>query len=884
MDGLSSFFGRNGFLPHGYCFQWAPDLLWSMVGADALTAAAYFSIPLAIVSFVRQRGAVGPQFKGVAWLFSAFIFACGVTHVLGVWTLWRPDYGLLAMAKVLTAGISTVTAVALWPLIPRALKLPSVGQLQAAVTALEAEVRQRRTAEEQVVDIAQSLAVTLASIEAGFIAADATGRVTQMNAVAESVTGWSRAQALGHPVWEVFSREGHQAADEPSNPVQELTERGVTIDTVQEVVAVGRHGLRSSLELHAGLTRAPDGGAVLGLVLVFRDMTRLNQVEAERRRLAAIVESSNDAIVGKALDGRITNWNGGAERLFGYTAEEAVGRPVQMLFPVAREAEEMRILADLARGQHVPAFDTQRLAKDGRLLEVSVTVSPIRDAAGRIVGAAKIARDVSHQRQAEAALRDSEARLRFALEAGQIGDWDLDLVNGTTRRSIRHDRCFGYDTLQPQWDLAIFLCHVHPDDREAVQGVFDLALDEQRPWHVECRVVWPDGSLHWIGADGSVLIDRGRPLRMLGIVTDITQARQAEETRLTAQRLEAENLQYQAASRMKSQFLANMSHELRTPLNAIIGFADLLHAGAVPITSPKHHTFLGHIATSGRHLLQLINDVLDLSKVEAGKLEFSPEPVNLTRLVGDVGAVLHTGLQRKHLSLQIDVEPGLDGLVLDPARLKQALFNYLSNAIKFTPEGGRIEVRAHGQGPTAFRIEVHDSGIGIAPADLSRLFVEFQQLDAGYSKLHQGTGLGLALTRRMVQAQGGSVGVISAPGAGSVFHLVLPRQHGKTVAERADLADATAPGRRLLVMHGDPGQQAELAQSLNAAGFDVDTAASSGEALQQAQSQSYAGLTIDLAQPDQTGLGVLADIRRGGPSSQSPVLAVSMAIVSLPAA
>ena len=158
MDTLTSLLGRNGFLPHGYCFTWSPGLLWSMVGADAVIAAAYFSIPVAILSYTRRRPEATTNW--LAWLFSAFIFSCGITHVMGIWTIWQPDYGLQALTKVATAAISLVTAVALWPLIPKALKIPSVQQLRSAIGKLEAEVGRRRSAEDQLAAIQQSLAVT----------------------------------------------------------------------------------------------------------------------------------------------------------------------------------------------------------------------------------------------------------------------------------------------------------------------------------------------------------------------------------------------------------------------------------------------------------------------------------------------------------------------------------------------------------------------------------------------------------------------------------------------------------------------------------------------------------------------------------------------------
>ena len=269
------------------------------------------------------------------------------------------------------------------------------------------------------------------------------------------------------------------------------------------------------------------------------------------------------------------------------------------------------------------------------------------------------------------------------------------------------------------------------------------------------------------------------------------QHHQADASRIRSPQLEGENRRIQETSRLKSQFLANMSHELRTPLNAVIGFADLLHSGAVRPESPQHQAFLGHIGTSGRHLLRLINDVLDLSKVESGKFEFFPEPLNLAVLVTEVIEILHAEIQRKHLLISADVAPALEQLVLDPARLKQVLYNYLSNAIKFTPDEGSVTVRARAEDAAHFRLEVEDTGIGIAASDLPRLFTEYQQLDSGYAKQHQGAGLGLALTRRLVEAQHGSVGVRSTPGVGSVFHLVLNRVHGTDEARGAQACVAT---------------------------------------------------------------------------------------------
>jgi PAS domain S-box-containing protein len=529
----------------------------------------------------------------------------------------------------------------------------SVSQLQLLVQQLEAEVEQRRTVEQHLAELQQSLALTLDSVGAGFIAADRAGRITRMNEVAQRLTCRTQHEALGHPLWDVLE---HAADGTPGAP---------------------------------------------------------------RNLIDAMLSEGTDALAGP--------------------------QPMVVLAP------------------------------DGTRTPVEATITPTRAVDGTVHGLTLAFRDVSNMRQAEAALRESEGRLRFTLEASQIGDWDLDFATGQASRSLLHDRCFGYDRLQDEWSYEIFLSHVHPDDRAAVMRRIEAGRSSLKGWSGEYRVVWPDGSIHWVRTNVTVQHKDGKATRMLGIISDITQHKHVEEARLNAQRLEAENRKILEASRLKSQFLANMSHELRTPLNSVIGFADLLQSGAVDDDAAKRHVFLGHIAASGRHLLRLINDLLDMSKVESGRFHFHPEPVDLAALTREVVDTLGPASQAKQIAVSAEIDPALGRLVLDPARMKQVLYNYLSNAIKFTDDGGRVVVRARPEGANRFRLEVEDTGIGIAPADVPRLFTEFQQLDASASRRYPGTGLGLALTRRLVEAQGGSVGVRSEPGVGSVFHLVLDR-------------------------------------------------------------------------------------------------------------
>jgi PAS domain S-box-containing protein len=402
------------------------------------------------------------------------------------------------------------------------------------------------------------------------------------------------------------------------------------------------------------------------------------------------------------------------------------------------------------------------------------TMDEARQLADALRQAQALLREREQARQeTQAALRESEAMLRRALETGRLGVWDIDLSTGELHHSLQHDRCFGHPDGCARWTSDDFKRAVHPDDLEWLVRANEKAMQTNEMLHTEFRVIWPDGSVHWLSSHSQVVKSDDGP-RYLGLVTEITERKQAEEMRLRSVALEAENRQVLEANRLKREFLAQMSHELRTPLNAIIGFAELLRSSPLPPDSPRRAEFLAHIAAGGQHLLQLVNDVLDLSKVEAGRMDFVAAPIDLPTLVDEALALVRPDAERKRITLGMDLQP-LPGLRLDPARLKQVLLNYLSNAVKFTPEGGRIQVRALPLGPDRWRLEVEDSGVGISEADQARLFAQFQQLRQGRSPPQAGTGLGLALTRRLVELQGGTVGVQSTPGHGSTFHAELPR-------------------------------------------------------------------------------------------------------------
>lgn len=371
----------------------------------------------------------------------------------------------------------------------------------------------------------------------------------------------------------------------------------------------------------------------------------------------------------------------------------------------------------------------------------------------------------------------------------------------------------------------------------------------------------------------------GKQFGAVASYRDVSMQRELEAERERLQQAELRSRHLAEASRMKSEFLANMSHELRTPLNSIIGFAELLFDGEAGDLEEQQREFIGDILKSGRHLLQLINDILDLSKVEAGRMEFYSESTRLSTVATEVCSLLRNVASGKRIAVTIDADPSVDTVFLDPSRLKQVLYNFVSNALKFTPEGGRVTVRTRAEGATDFRIEVEDTGIGIAPEDQSRLFVEFQQLRGGAAKPHGGTGLGLALTRRLIEAQSGSIGVQSERGKGSTFFITLPRRIESTddrpSAQRKSL-HAIPQGRSVLVVEDSPADARVIVETLSSAGYAVEVASTGAEAIALAMERVFDAVTLDLLLPDMSGLDVLRRIRAETPNGAIPVLVISV--------
>ncbi|HTC33940.1 MAG TPA: PAS domain S-box protein [Bryobacteraceae bacterium] len=537
---------------------------------------------------------------------------------------------------------------------------------------------------------------------------------------------------------------------------------------------------------------------------------RVEARTAELSRWQAIVESSEEAIISNSLNGIITTWNQGAVGLYGYTAEEVLGHSITRMVPPELQDEVHDLQRRIRDGEPVLRYETERLHKDGHRIDVCATISTVKDAQGMITGVSAIVRDITGQKQAERAL---EQFFRLSLDLLCIAGFD----GYFKRLNSAWTSALGWSV--EEMLEAPFTSFLHPDDVQKTQDTVLELRGGADVFSFENRYRARDGVYHWLRWNA-----RADPARqvMIAAARDVTAEKAAAEQvlrgraalelrvrertaelessnqelskreelsrRLLAERRQLEgqlrsqnealaqqNRRVIEASRLKSEFLANMSHELRSPLNGIIGFTELLCDQKLGPIPDQPREFLGRIHRSATHLLQLINGLLDLSKVEAGRMEFLPERVSVSSLIQEVSGILATLAAGKQISLEMDIDYLIDYVFTDPAALKQILFNLLSNALKFTGAGGTVVARLKKEGPADFRIEVSDTGVGIAEHDLPRLFVEFQQLDASKSKRYQGTGLGLALTKRISEAQGGRVGVESQVGQGSTFFVVLPR-------------------------------------------------------------------------------------------------------------
>ena len=505
-----------------------------------------------------------------------------------------------------------------------------------------------------------------------------------------------------------------------------------------------------------------------------KDITFLKVLRDARMveaRFRGLLESVPDAIAIVNQAGRIVLVNARAEEMFGYTREELRGKLIEILMPERYKTGHVSFRTGYFHEPRMRSMgaglELHGVHRDGAEFPVEISLSPLETEEG--VFAVSAIRDISDRKVAEAKFR---GLLESAPDAMVIVDdrGVIVLINAQTEKlfGYHRDELFGKS-------IEVLI----PDQfKDAHAGFRRGYFDDPRT-----RAMGGGRDLYARRRDGTSFpaeislspLRTPEGLLVMAAVRDITEQKTAqEEIHRKNLELEEQNRRVEQANRMKSEFLANMSHELRTPLNSIIGFSEFLVDQKPGPLNDKQSEYLGDILNSGRHLLQLINDILDLSKVESGKMELALESFAPAEAIGEVCAVIAPTAKKKDISLEVALSPNLLRVTLDQHRFKQILYNLLSNAVKFTPDGGTVELMTNPLGEDRFEVHVKDSGIGIKGEDISKLFSEFTQLDSSAGRLYQGTGLGLALTKKLVELQKGSISVDSNIGAGSTFKVVLP--------------------------------------------------------------------------------------------------------------
>jgi protein-histidine pros-kinase len=472
--------------------------------------------------------------------------------------------------------------------------------------------------------------------------------------------------------------------------------------------------------------------------------------------LSYLLESTPDAILMVGKDGKIVLTNSQAERTFGYTRERLIGEPVEMLLPEryrsGHRGHRGGFFSQPRTRTMGAGLDLYGLRSDGTEFPVEVSLSPLETEEGTMVMSA--VRDATDRKRAEQKFKDL---LESAPDAMVIVNGEGDIVLANSQAVSM----FGWKSEELLGRKIEMLVPERFRDRHPAHrgGFFRQPRARAMGAGLELYGLRKDGSEFPVEISLSPL-ETEEGLYVSSAIRDVTERKRVEQ-------------KLQEANRLKSEFLANMSHELRTPLNGIIGFSELLVDEKPGPLNLKQKEFLGDVLTSGRHLLQLINDILDLSKIEAGRMLLAPASFEPAKAAAEVCAIVAPTARKRGVKIHQRMPPRLGDVTLDPQRFKQVLYNLLSNAVKFSHDGGEVEISLDCSAGR-LRVQVADRGIGIAAENLDKLFVEFQQLDSSAARRYEGTGLGLALTKKIVELQGGSVRVASEPDKGSTFTVELP--------------------------------------------------------------------------------------------------------------
>jgi len=756
-------------------------------------------------------------------------------------------------------------------------------------------------------DEAARLAAIVESAEDAIISADLNGIITSWNPAAERLYGYRASEILGQSNHLIIPAERHPE----EKAVRERIVSGQPVEHY-ESVRLRKDGSRIDVALTVSPLRARDG-RVVGISKISRDISERNRNESLKeeslaavRRLAAIVESSDDGIIGMSMDGTITAWNRGAERMYGYAAAEVLGQSIRLVIPEDRREEASEVLERIKLGERVEHFETLRCRKDGTRFPVSLMVSPILYDGGTVIGASKIARDISEQKRAS-------QRAAFLAEVGAVLGGSLEYL--TTLKTVADlavpsiaDWC-AVDILTDERKLErLAVAHVDPAKIDLARTIRSRYEDPNSPYSAPSvvrtgtpamlREVSDDmiaasakGDQERIALVRSLglrsymivpLTTRGRTLGALTLATAESGRLYTEDDFRFAQdvafraALAVDNARAyndaQVANRLKDEFLATLSHELRTPLNAILGYSRMLQSGM--LTPDKHAHALHTVERNATSLTQIVEDVLDVSRIISGKIRLNIQSVDLPAVVSDAIATVMPAADAKQIRVQTILDPRAAPISGDPDRMQQIVWNLVSNAVKFTPKHGTVQVRLE-RVNSHVEIVVSDTGAGIPPDFLPHIFERFRQADSGTTREHGGIGLGLAIVRHLVELHGGTIHAVSGGHEkGSTFRVRLPimivhheealerRVHPTTNLARRETQLPDLGGLSVLAVDDDADARSLVSETLESQGARVVAVESAQEALDTLQRTRPDILLADIGMAHTDGFDLIKRIRQ----------------------
>jgi PAS domain S-box-containing protein len=762
---------------------------------------------------------------------------------------------------------------------------------------------------------ARHLARVVESSDDAIISKDLNSVIMSWNRAAERMFGYTAAEAIGQSIRMIIPADRQDEEDMVLSYIRS-GEAITHFDTIRR--------RKDGTFIPISLTVSPihdDAGRVIGASKIARDISDRARAALAGHRLAAVVESSDDAIITKDLNSTITSWNPAAERMFGYRAAEAIGRSIRMLIPAELQDEEDVVLAKIRAGEKVDHYETIRQRKDGARLSISLTVSPIRNEQGEIVGASKVARDITERTRLLAAASEHAANTEKLNEVGAVVASTLDretivqkvtdIATGLTQAEFG---AFFYNVTDPESGDAFMLYTLSGASRDAfakfpnprATAVFSPTFHGQGPVRIDDVTADPryGQSAPYFGMPPGHLPVRSYlavPVRgmkgdvlgglffghsQVGIFTEQHERLALGVAAWASVALENSRLymEAQVANRMKDEFLAVLSHELRTPLNAIVGYSRLLRGGILP--PDKAARGLETLERNATWLTQIVEDVLDVSRIVSGKIRLDVQPVELPLIVDNAVATIQPAADAKGVRFQTLIDPRVGAVSGDPGRLQQVVWNLVSNAVKFTPKKGRVQVRL-ARVNSHVEIVVSDTGIGIRPDFLPYVFERFRQAEAGTTRKTGGLGLGLAIVRHIVEMHGGTVEASSAgEGQGATFRVRLPlmivhpealevrREHPRTERREALTGLGDLTGIHVLAIDDEEDALTLLRVVLESAGATVTTVSSPVTALERIAEVQPQVLVVDLGMPEIDGFEVIRRVRQS----------TNAAIRSLPAA